>query len=273
MGEPKKLLLRSVALLLAAGCTVPPDDSPPPPSVRSADAAPSVRVRDLGTSVEGRPLRAFDVGHGEDCVLLIASIHGNEGLGTPLLERLLRHLREHPEHLEGRRVVLVPEANPDGLARGSRRNARGIDLNRNFPARNFRRGGGGDFPLSEPEARALCGLVRSIRPDRVVSIHQPLALVDYDGPGRELAAEMAAGTDLPVRRLGARPGSLGSWVGRDLGIPIVTVELPPHGGLVDVDALWSRFGEMLLAAVAYPAPATPEASGMLGRCSGASTSS
>ncbi len=51
---------------------------------------------------------------------------------------------------------------------------------------------------------------------------------------------------LKLKRLGALPGSLGSYAGHQLGIAVVTVELP--GGLrgLNEDAIWSRYGSMLL---------------------------
>jgi len=62
---------------------------------------------------------------------------------------------------------------------------------------------------------------------------------------------MAATCSLPVKKLGGRPGSMGSWVGIDLGIPIVTVEFPRAADLVSEDELWRRYGPMLLVAVAF----------------------
>ncbi len=197
-------------------------------------------------------------GDGRDVVLLLATIHGNEVAGTPLLRRLAEHLAANPRIVEGRTVVLVPVANPDGMARGLRNNARGVDLNRNFPAPNFSgRQGHGVKPLSEPESRALHRLLERHRPDRVVSIHQPTnlpACIDYDGPGAALAREMSRHTDLPLYRIGARPGSLGSYVGTTMGKPIITLEIPRFQGDMDPDVVWERYGRALLAVIAFEGP-------------------
>jgi protein MpaA len=184
-------------------------------------------------------------GDGERTVLILATIHGNEAAGTPLLRRLAEHLATHAHLLEGRRVVLLPVANPDGYAHGTRRNAAGVDVNRNFATANSR----SRTPLSEPESRAIAALIERYRAAVVVSIHQPLNCVDYDGPAAGLARSMAAASGLPVRKLGAKPGSLGSYVGLELGLPIVTVELPRGASRLTSDALWKRYGEMLLVAV------------------------
>ncbi len=209
--------------------------------------------RVVGFSVKGEPITCHTLGRGSDTVLILATIHGDEYAGTPLVQRLEEHLQQHPELLNDRRVVIMPIANPDGFARGTRTNVNGIDLNRNFPASNFAaKNRHGARPLSEPESRAIYDVLHEYDPARVVSIHQPVACIDYDGPAQELAEAMGAWTDLPVKRIGSRPGSLGSYTGLELGIPIITLELPASASDLDEDALWDRYGKTLLAAIRYP---------------------
>ena len=204
----------------------------------------------VGVSVHGRAIEAVRLGTGPDVVLILASIHGSEGAGTPLVESLIDHLGRERGLLSGRTVVVVPRVNPDGLASGARFNARGVDLNRNYPAGNYAaRASHGEGPLSEPESRAILGLLEQFGPSRIVSIHQPLSCIDYDGPGRALAEAMAGAGDLPVKKLGARPGSLGAYAGETLGIPIITLELPGGAERLGAGVLWERYGGMLLVAV------------------------
>jgi len=215
---------------------------------------------ELGRSVQGRPIACQVFGHGPDTVLIMAGIHGSEPAGGPLVRELAGYLVRHPELLEGRRIILLPEANPDGLAAGRRFNVRGVDLNRNFPASNFAAvSRHGPRPLSEPESRLLDDLLEQYRPARIVTIHQPLNCIDWDGPAQRLAAAMAADCDLPLRKLGAQPGSLGSYAGDMLGIPIVTVELPGPASRLSPAELWVRYGRMLLAAVLFNGRETPPA--------------
>jgi protein MpaA len=123
------------------------------------------------------------LGQGTDVTFVLAAIHGNEQAGIQLVHRLERYLQQNPKMLEKRKVVLLPIANPDGVAHSSRYNARGIDLNRNFPAFNrINSNRFGFTPLSEPESRFIFQLIRQYTPDRIVTIHQPLACIDYDGP-------------------------------------------------------------------------------------------
>lgn len=156
--------------------------------------------------------------------------------------------------IAGHRILLVPVTNPDGFENRVRHNHRGVDLNRNFPASNWNSSGRhGDSALSEPESVALHDLIETSRPNRIVSLHEPYGCIDYDGPAEGLARAMAAQCDLPVRKLGGRPGSLGSYAGETLKIPIVTVEFPEYVGRWDGAAMWDRYGKMLLAAIAYTA--------------------
>lgn len=130
-------------------------------------------------------------------------------------------------------VWLMPAVNPDGLAAGRKNNAADVDLNRNFPARNFMRAhppgyDPGPAPLSEPETAVLAGLMEEAAIDAVVAVHAPFACVNFDGPARDWATAAAAAAGWPVRAdIGyPTPGSLGSWWGGDRGRPILTLELP-----------------------------------------------
>jgi len=246
-----------VGLLALSGC-YEPEPRPlvvgeVPPLVLPPQEAPPARHKLIGRSVQGRPLMIQILGDGPDTVLIMATIHGSELAGTPLVNRLIDHLRYNCNLLEGRRVVLYPIANPDGLAAGTRENIRRVDLNRNFEtATRVNDETTGFRPLSEPETRALYNLIKEYSPSRIVSIHQPLNCIDYDGPGRALATRMAQYCDLPVRKIGARPGSLGSYTGETLGIATITLELPGEASKDSDQVLWDKYGKALLAAILYP---------------------
>jgi protein MpaA len=155
--------------------------------------------------------------------------------------------------LNGRTIILLPVANPDGVARNTRENAAGVDLNRNFEAANrINTPATGLVHLSEPETRIIKDLIKQHAPDRIVTIHQPLACIDYDGPAAALAARMAEYCDLPVKRLGAKPGSLGSYAGLTLAIPIITLELRQSDSQLAPESLWRKYANTLLAAIVYP---------------------
>ena len=246
------VLLSVVGIVLClAGCRAPAD--PRITGTETRLTAPVGYRVVAGISVENRPIETVVLGTGSDVVLIVATIHGSEPAGTALVEYLSDHLSQDRSLLERRRIVIVPVANPDGMVRNSRFNARGVDLNRNFAAgnrQNNRRNG--MTALSEPEASVISQLIRRYQPDRIVSIHQPLSCIDYDGPAKNLAERMAGYCDLPVRKVGALPGSLGSFAGETLNIPIVTMELRKNDDELTAQQLWDRYGRALLAAVAFP---------------------
>ena len=93
-------------------------------------------VTTLGYSIEKRPIELYLAGTGPDTIFIFSGIHGNEQAGISLVHRLMDRLHQQSELLEGRKILIIPVANPDGVARNTRGNARGIDLNRNFSADN-----------------------------------------------------------------------------------------------------------------------------------------
>ena len=207
----------------------------------------------IGRSVQNRPIMCQIFGNGPDVVLIMATIHGSEPAGTPLVRKLAHYLEDNKYLLRGRTVVLMPLANPDGLALQTRGNANGVDLNRNFSAHNrINNATNGHSPLCEPESQVIYDVIHKHKPDRIVSIHQPLACIDYDGPAAGLAGQMARYCTLPVKKLGGRPGSLGSYAGMTLGIPIITFEMLESDSQLTAETLWQRYGKALLAAIVYP---------------------
>jgi N-acetylmuramoyl-L-alanine amidase len=146
-------------------------------------------------------------------VLVVGSIHGTETAGHAVIRRL-RALRPPG----GVQVWTVRSVNPDGVLRRSRQNARGVDLNRNFPHK-WRRSGrpfslfySGPRALSEPETRAVRRLVRRVRPHVTIWYHQSLRLVDAgSGADPVLVRAYARGTGLPVRRIGFLNGVATRW--------------------------------------------------------------
>jgi len=177
-------------------------------------------------------------------VLIHAGIHGEEGETTVALSRALRLLTDPSPH-----CAVVLAANPDGLIRGTRSNARGVDLNRNFPTRDWSAApvkvrstmdAGREVEFSpgarlgsEPETKALIALIWELKPETVVALHAPLACIDDDKMG-VLAHWLAEKTGLPlVSDVGyPTPGSFGTW-GGEVGIDVVTYEFP----LTDNDSL------------------------------------
>lgn len=210
-----------------------------PPAAQAGAAATMVRESTIGRTVLGRPIRLTRVGPPDAPVrvLVVGSVHGNEP-GGRAVARALRRAPAPP----GARVWIVWDLNPDGAAAGTRQNARGVDLNRNFPV-GWRAGGRpfdtfhpGQRPLSEPESRAIARLVRRVRPDVSVWYHQALRVVD---PGTAadpaLARRYARVAKLPTGAIGRLPGTATRWQNRRPGSSAFVVELaagPPGAAAV-----------------------------------------
>ena len=178
-------------------------------SLAPTQASPGKRTLLLGRSVEGRPIEAVEVGdrYGRR-VLVVGCVHGNEPAGILVARRL--------ERLSPRGIDLwiVPDLNPDGRAAGSRGNAHGVDLNRNFPFRWRRLGGvhySGPRPLSERESRIARRLILRLRPHVTIWFHQHLALVWASGGDRSIEHRFARAARLPYRSLPPLPGSAIDW--------------------------------------------------------------
>ena len=209
-------------------------------------AALAAAVVPLGHSVDGRPIRALVVGSGPRNVLVVGCIHGNECAGVAVVRALAR-----AKPPTGSRLWLVPTANPDGRARGTRGNARGVDLNRNFPW-HWRPLRGifysGPRPFSEPESRALARLVLRLHPAVSIWFHQHMALVDESGGSAAVERRFARLVGLPLRRIPHPPGSVTSWQNsRFPGTTAFVVELPP--GPLPVRAV-GRYTRAVLAVAA-----------------------
>ncbi len=193
----------------------------------SASATPTVDERALlGESFEGRPILVFHRGDPDEIrVLVVGCIHGDECAGVRIAKRL--RAGRPRSFLD---LWILPSLNPDGRAAHTRQNARGVDLNRNFPYR-WRRGPRGRYypgrrPASERETRIAMRLIRRIEPDITIWFHQPLALVDASGDVT-IERRYARLVGLPLVRLDRLHGTATSWQKHVLrGTEAFVVELP-----------------------------------------------
>ncbi|WP_179475844.1 DUF2817 domain-containing protein [Mycolicibacterium vinylchloridicum] len=206
----------------------------------------------IGSTVQGRPIRVRSFGHGPRRVLFIGGIHGDEAEGAYSTAQL-------PEAFAAAgladvaTLTILEDANPDGRAAGTRTNANGVDINRNFPAKNFDTTNPlyGSSPLSQPESRAVYDAIDRVRPDLVVVAHSWVGrqFLNYDGPARALAEQFSTLSGLEVEEstsFAPTPGSLGSYVGRDRGIPILTIEVLKGSS---PEAVWGKIRKALLRVI------------------------
>ena len=197
----------------------------------TASRAPAVIGSErIGTSVRGRAIRAYHLGDPEaaETAVVLGSMHGNEPAGMHVVGSLR----------QGRPVVgvdlwVIPTMNPDGVARNSRANARGVDLNRNF-RHNWAPLTGSHYsgprPLSEPESRALVRFLNHVSPTYVVSFHQPLHGVGRDNERRPFQRRLARGLGLAIKAFnceGECHGTMTSWYNARHRGTAITVEFGP----------------------------------------------
>lgn len=239
------------------------------------------QLQTIGYSVEGRPIELWSDAAGPNGTLIIGGVHPDESAGINLVREFVPP-GSNP-------VALLPLANPDGLARASRYNARGVDLNRNAGL-NWRADSeepSGQAPWSEPETRALQEFILSWRPAKIIALHWALGEIDADGVQSTTLANAMWNALSNAERLPYRlrvteaerqllqqteaecPGSLGRWAGYGLAYPdgsrpaMITLELPydasvpradplPHDHFDVVGAHWARDPESYLATVRGP---------------------
>lgn len=162
-------------------------------------------------------------------VLVIGVFHGDEPQGNYLIGE---YLREY----SGTNLLMIPCLNKTGFEANTRTNANGVDLNRNFPTKNWVNGEkndyyGGEAPASEDETRFLISIIEKYQPRVILTLHSPYKVVNYDGgkngDGIKLAKKISDIIDYPVEEnIGyPTPGSFGTWAGVEKDIPTITLEL------------------------------------------------
>lgn len=204
--------------LLDLWADVHPGDLPPPSLVRQPhvgaalrrlrDAAPELfHLEEVGRSVEGRPLELMRFGQGPLHLLLWSQMHGDEPSATTALLDVLEYVHRHRHSprvtrwLSSLTVHALPLLNPDGAERFQRRNAQGIDINRDALA------------LQTPEGRTLKAVRDRLQPALGFNLHDqswrtavgdtgrpasisvlapPFDAARNDNPGRVLAKKVCA---------------------------------------------------------------------------------
>lgn len=172
-------------------------------------------------------------------VLIIGVFHGEEPQGDYLINKYLKTDLSKIKN----KLVIIPCLNPDGMAKNQRQNSNGIDLNRNFPTKNWKITDkkeyfGGTSPASEIETKFMIEVLEKYKFDAILSIHAPFKIVNYDGPAQELAEKISQITNYPVQGdIGyPTPGSFGNYAGVERNIPTITLELPED---IPNEELWN----------------------------------
>lgn len=168
--------------------------------------------------------------------LIIGVFHGDEPEGEDLIYKLMHEFKGDNTYCRLSQVLFIPCLNPDGKELKTRTNANGVDLNRNFPTKNWELSKekdsyySGISPASEIETKFLIKIIEEYKPDRILTLHTPYRVVNYDGPAKEMAEEISKLNGYPVEEnIGyPTPGSFGTYAGIERNIPVITLELPEN---------------------------------------------
>ncbi len=166
--------------------------------------------------------------------LIIGVFHGDEPQGKFLINEYLK--KHTPKNL-----LFIPCLNPDGMQMNKRTNSNGVDLNRNFPTKNWGKNEGenatcndantdyygGKSARSEIETQFLIDTIKEFKPKLIITLHAPYKVVNYDGPAQNIAEKISKIINYPVEAsIGyPTPGSFGTYAGVERQIPTITLEL------------------------------------------------
>lgn len=245
------------------------------------EPCPKVNWNIGGFSVEGRPLIYTVLGDPQatNTTLVFSMVHGDEI--TPLFIgiELIEWLKKNPEAIAGTKVIIAPLVNPDSFFKKpkSRTNARGVDVNRNLPTSDWDtkalkawkqqfksnpRRYPGSASNSEPETMFQVELIKKFQPQKLLSVHAPLNVMDYDGPNTLTLARfpkeyinecIKLQKRLKAVHSGFFPGSLGNYAGQMLGIPTLTLELPSADPR-KAEKFWLQFRTGISAMIQFTVP-------------------
>lgn len=200
----------------------------PTPTTPPVSTWPSAVL--VGKSVKGREIWAKRKGNPQASKILLAigMIHGNEKAGR----RVVDAVRKVDVPADGDvQIWTIRTMNPDGTASTKRRNARNVDLNRNFPTGWSRKtAGAGTGPASEPETQSLVQFMALLRPDAALVYHQDwnMVLGTCNWKTRPYALRYASLTGLKREscKRASYTGTMGSWYNSTFPGYLLTVELP-----------------------------------------------
>ena len=173
-------------------------------------------------------------------ILIIGVFHGDEWQGEYFINSYLKNSKK-PKKNE---VYYIPRLNNNT----ERKNKRGVDLNRNFPTKNWIKSEnndyfGGEKPNSEIETRFLVDLIDKNDFSAIITLHAPYKVINYDGPALELAQKIQKFINYKITSdIGyPTPGSFGTYCGIERNIPTITLEIDENE---NIESLKNKFHKL-----------------------------
>ena len=201
-----------------------------------------------GQSVEGNEIEAYksDV-EAQKYLYLLGGTHGDEVEGVYVLKKLFDWLKE--DHgLKELPIICVPILNPDGYRTASRVNSHAVDLNRNYPTKNWSgefskaKNNPGPSALSEPENKFLDKLFHKFPPGFIISFHSWKPILNFNDDAEDVATYLSSYNEYPITGdIGyPTPGSLGTYAPEKFNAPVLTFECPVLNDKNSLQSIWQE---------------------------------
>lgn len=206
----------------------------------------------FGHSTLGNSIYLFDSGGSEEVTLIVGGIHGNEFGSIDLAYKLARFLNDDASDIK-KRVIILPILNPDGLLADTRTNSTGVDIDKNFPSRNWSPvyqdddAYPGNEPASEKETLIFMEVLNRYKFKKIISLHSSENNISYGGPAQGLANKISQSNGYEITFVEQNGGSIEDYMGRDINIPCVKINLPDY----NPESHWLKNKVALINAINY----------------------
>ncbi len=211
----------------------------------------NLRVTEIGRSVENRPVLALESGRhlaGQPLIIILGGQHPPEVPGTLGLRSFVETLYSSDDltdqFLSSVHLIVIPELNPDGIAKGHwRLNAGLTDINRDWGA------------FEQPETRAARGAIetavsRGSKPFLLLDFHATRRTIFYTPPDDfnldppNLTRDWFAGIraywdgEMPARSAKHTAGhpTAKTWFAETYGAPGITLEFADDAPRSEISA-------------------------------------